>query len=149
MRIELTGRQLPIPPGLRTLITRKFAKVERVLNDTAVSAAVVVTREKRSNVIEVTLHARGEQFFHAVAKATRWETAVTTLVAKVIHQTEKVKGVWQERKRRGPAARSVKTPRSVRRAVSRAAAPVTGGQPASERRRAEPAVGRRVARVRR
>ena len=137
MRIELTGRRIAISPGLRTLVDRKLAKVRRVLNDAGVSAAVVVTKEKINNVVEITLHARGEQFLHAVAKATSWETAMTNVVAKVMHQTEKVKGKWQERKRRGEAARSVKTPRAARQAVSRKAAPVTGGVPASERRAVE------------
>jgi hypothetical protein len=62
---------------------------------------------------------------------------MTNVVAKVMHQTEKVKGKWQERKRRGEAARSVKTPRAARKAVSVKAAPVTGGVPASERRSTE------------
>ena len=57
--------------------------MRRVLNDAGVSAAVVVTKEKVNNVVEITLHARGEQFLHAVAKATSWETAMTTVVAKV------------------------------------------------------------------
>jgi putative sigma-54 modulation protein len=133
MRVELTGHHVDISPGLRRLVDRKLAKVKRVLNDAAVSAAVVVTREKINNVVELTLHARGERFLHAVGKAGSWETAMTDAVAKVMHQTEKVKGKWQERKRRGPAARSVKTARPARRAASRAAAPVTGGEPASER----------------
>lgn len=104
-----------------------------MLNEAGVSTAVVVTREKINNVVDITLHARGHEFFHAVAKADTWETAVTNAVAKVIHQTEKVKGKWQERKRRGMAARSVKTPRAARKAVSRKAAPITGGVPASSR----------------
>jgi ribosomal subunit interface protein len=137
MRVELTGRRLEITPGLRSLVNRKLAKVQRVLNDGAVSAAVVVVKEKINNVVEITLHARGEQFLHAVGKADTWETAMTNAVAKVLHQLEKVKGIWQERKRRGPAARSVKKPRAARRATSRAAAPVTGGEPASDRRGTE------------
>jgi hypothetical protein len=49
-----------------------------------------------------------------------------------MHQTEKVKGVWQERKRRGAAARSVKTPRAARRAVARKTSPVTGSTTAGK-----------------
>ena len=126
MRVELTGRHVDISPGLRRLVDRKLAKVHRVLNDAGVSAAVVVTKEKINNVVEVTLHAKGEHFMHAVAKATTWEAAISDVVAKVLHQTEKVKGKWQERRKRGPAARSVQTSRPARQAASRAAAPVTG-----------------------
>ena len=138
MRVELTGRHIVISPDLRNLVDRKLAKLRRVLNDAGVSAAVVVTKEKINKVVDISLHARGEQFLHAAAKATSWETAMTNAVAKVMHQTETVKGKWQERKRRGEAAHSVKTPRAARKAVSRKAAPVTGGVPASERRAVEP-----------
>jgi ribosomal subunit interface protein len=116
MRVELTARHLVISPGLRHLVTRKLRKIERVLNDAGVSAAVVVFKEKVNNVVEITLHARGEQFLHAAAKATAWEAAMTDAVAKVLHQTETVKNRWKERKRRGEAARSVKKPRAVKRA---------------------------------
>jgi putative sigma-54 modulation protein len=127
MRVDLTGRHVEISPGLRRLVERKLQKVHRQVNAAGVSATVVVTKEKNHNVVELTLHARGEQFMHAVAKAGAWETAMANVVAKVLHQLEKTKGIWQERKRRGPAARSVKTPRPVRQAQSRAAAPVTSG----------------------
>ena len=126
MRVELTGHQVDISPGLRNLVDRKLAKVTRVLNDAGVSAGVVVSKEKVQNVVEITLHARGERFMHAVGKAETWQAAMTTAIAKLMHQTEKVKGVWQERKRRGEAARSVKTPRAARKAVARKRSPVTG-----------------------
>jgi ribosomal subunit interface protein len=113
MRVELTGRHVVISPGLRTLVTRKFAKIERLLNDAGLSATVVVTKEKIKNVVEVTLHARGEHFLHAVAKEETWPTALTTVIGKVLHQAEKMKGKWQERKRRGPASRSAKTAKKV------------------------------------
>lgn len=131
MRVELTGHHVDISPGLRRLVDRKLAKVLRVWNDAAVSAAVVVTKEKINNVVELSLHARGERFLHAVGKADNWEAAMTTAVTKVMHQTEKVKGKWQERRKRGEAARSVKTPRPARRAQSRASAPVTRAKPAA------------------
>ena len=65
MRVELTGRHVEISPGLRRLVERKIQKVQRIVNDAGVSAAVVVTKEKINNVVELSLHARGEQFLHA------------------------------------------------------------------------------------
>ena len=132
MRVDLTGRHVEISPGLRRLVERKLQKVHRQVNSAGVSATVVVTKEKMQNVVELSLHARGEQFMHAVAKSGAWETAMTTVVSKLLHQLEKTKGIWQERKRRGPAARSVKTPRPERRAQARAAAPVTAEAVAAE-----------------
>jgi putative sigma-54 modulation protein len=111
MRVELTGHQVDISPGLRNLVDRKIAKVARVLDRAGLSAGVVVKKEKVNNVVEITLHARGERHMHAIGKAETWQSAMTAAVAKLLHQTEKVKGVWQERKKRGPASRSVKVPR--------------------------------------
>jgi putative sigma-54 modulation protein len=134
MRVELTGHQVEISPGLRNLVDRKLAKVHRVLNDAGLSAGVVVKKERVKNVVEITLHARGERFMHAVGKAPTWQTAMTAAISKLMHQTEKVKGVWQERKRRGAAARSVKTPRAARKAVARKTSPVTGSLTAGKPR---------------
>ncbi len=139
MRVDLTGRHIEISAALRRLVDRKLAKVQRVLNDSGVSATVVVAKEKINNVVEVTLHARGEHFLHAVAKAPTWEAATTGVVTKVLHQAEKMKGKYQERRRRGPASRSVKTPRAARAALARTAAPVTGPP--------TPADGRRIVRM--
>jgi putative sigma-54 modulation protein len=133
MRVELTGRHVEISPGLRRLVERKLQKLQRVVNDAGVSAAVVVAKERMNNVVDLSLHARGEQFLHAVAKAPSWETATSDVVAKVLHQVEKMKGKWLERKRRGPAARSVHTPRPARTAAARARAPVTTPPPPTER----------------
>jgi putative sigma-54 modulation protein len=134
MRVELTGHQVDISPGLRNLVDRKLAKIHRVLNDAGLSAGVVVKKERIKNVVEITLHARGERFMHAVGKAPTWQTAMTAAISKLMHQTEKVKGVWQERKRRGAAARSVKTPRAARKAVARTTSPVTGSSTAGKPR---------------
>ena len=123
MRVELTGRHVEISPGLRNLVTRKLAKIDRLLSNAGLSATVVVTKEKLKNVVEVTLHARGEHFLHAVAKAETWATALTTVVDKVLHQGEKLKGKWLERKRRGAASRSAKTAKKARPVVVRKAAP--------------------------
>jgi ribosome hibernation promoting factor len=121
MRVELTGRHVDISPGLRNLVTRKFAKVERLLSGNGLSATVIVTKEKLKNVVEVTLHARGEHFLHAVAKESTWATALTTVVGKVLHQAEKLKGKWQERKRRGAASRSAKTAKKAAAATPKRA----------------------------
>jgi ribosomal subunit interface protein len=111
MRLELTGRHIDISQGLRSLVSRKLLKVERLLNDTTVSAAVVLARERVNHVVEVTLHARGEHFLHAVGKDKTWATATTRAINKLLHQASRLKGTWQERKRRGPTARSVKAPK--------------------------------------
>jgi ribosome hibernation promoting factor len=102
MRLELTGRHVEITPTLRRLVDTKLAKLERVLNDSAVSAQAVLTREKYRHRVEITLHARGEKFLHGLGNSAAWETSVCQAIEKITQQAQKVKGKWQERKRRGP-----------------------------------------------
>jgi putative sigma-54 modulation protein len=102
MRLELTGRHLEITPALRRLVDRKLQRLERMLNDSALSAQVVLTREKRSRRADVTLHARGEKFLHGVGASAAWEASMTQAIDKIVQQAQKVKGKWQERKRRAP-----------------------------------------------
>jgi len=66
MRLELTGRHVDITPALRRLLDTKLSKLERLLNDSAVSAQAVLTREKHRHRADITLHARGETFLHGV-----------------------------------------------------------------------------------
>ena len=100
MRLEITGRHLDITPALRRLVTTKCAKLERLLNDSAVSAQVVLAREKHRHCTEITLHARGEKFLHGVADAGNWETSLSGAIDKLSNQAAKLKGKRQERKRR-------------------------------------------------
>src|SRR6185295_1692202 len=116
MRLELTGRHIDITPSLRRIVDAKLAKLERLLNDSAVSAQVVLTREKFRRGAEITLHARGENFLHGVGSSETWERSLTQAVDKIAHQAEKVKGKWQERKRGGVR-------RAPKAAEPRAAAP--------------------------
>jgi putative sigma-54 modulation protein len=100
MRLELTGRHLDITPGVRRTIETKLARLERMLNDSAVSAQVVLAREKAGSRVDVTLHARGEKFLHALGRGTKSAVAMGEAVEKLVQQAHKVKGKWLERKRR-------------------------------------------------
>src|SRR5947209_6336210 len=103
MRLELTGRHVDINPSLRQLLEAKLAKLERLLNQRIVSAQAVLSREKHRHCVDITLHARGDKFLHGVGAAANWEAALTQVVARLTQQAQRVKGKWQERKRRGPA----------------------------------------------
>jgi putative sigma-54 modulation protein len=100
MRLELTGRHVAITPGLRRLVEGKLSKLERMLNDSAVSAQAVLTREKYRHRTEITLHTRGEKFLHGVGNTGSWEASIGDAIEKICQQALKVKGKWQERKRR-------------------------------------------------
>src|SRR5439155_19959026 len=101
MRLELTGRHVDITPALRRLVDNKPAKLGRLLNDSAVSAQAVLTLEKRRRRADITVHARGEKFLHGVGNSATWEVSVGQAIDKIAQQAQKVKGKWQERKRRG------------------------------------------------
>jgi putative sigma-54 modulation protein len=123
MRLELTGRHIDITPSLRRIVDARLAKLDRLLNDSAVSAQVVLTREKFRRGAEITLHARGENFLHGVGSSETWERSLSQAVDKIAHQAEKVKGKWQERKRAGVR-------RAPRAAEPRAASPKPAGRAA-------------------
>jgi putative sigma-54 modulation protein len=113
MRLELTGRHVDITPALRRLVDTKLAKLERVLNDSAVSAQAVLTREKNGLRADITLHARGEKFLHGVAKTGTWETSLGEAVSKISQQAHKVKGKWHDRNRRALKAGEVAAAENV------------------------------------
>jgi putative sigma-54 modulation protein len=123
MRLELTGRHVDITPALRRLLDTKLSKLERVLNHRALSAQVVLTREKHRHRADITLHARGEKFLHSVGDATNWEASITQAIGKLTQQAQRVKGKWERRKRDGdikgmPPAETAATPaREPRRRV--------------------------------
>jgi len=100
MRLELTGRHVDISPAVRRVVDGKLARLERLLNDSAVSAQVVLSREKDGSRADVTLHARGEKFLHGVGKGSSLQVSMGQAIEKLVQQAQKVKGKWQERKRR-------------------------------------------------
>jgi ribosomal subunit interface protein len=121
MRLELTGRHVDIPPMLRRAVEAKLARLTRMLNDNAVSAQIVLVHEKRERRADVTLHARGEKFLHAVGASDSWDTSVSQAIDKITQQAQKIKGKWQERKRR--SARPSPRAAGRRETAATAAAP--------------------------
>jgi putative sigma-54 modulation protein len=100
MRLVLTGRHLEISPGLRALVDRKLVKVERVLGNAIVSAQIVLTREKDRLSAEITLHLRGDHMLAVHTTGATWQTVLSAGIEKIQRRGERVKGKWQERKRR-------------------------------------------------
>jgi putative sigma-54 modulation protein len=101
MRLELTGRHVDITPALRRLVDKKLVRLNRLLNDSALSAHVVLTREKRARRADITLHARGEKVLHGEGDMPTWEASMTQAIDRIAQQGQKVKGKWEEWKRRG------------------------------------------------
>ena len=104
MRLELTGRHVTITPALRKTVDERLAHTLRMLNDHAVSAQVVLTKEKSRLHADVTVHARGDNFLHSEATGRDIITALGSACDKIDQQVRKLKSKWTERKRRGISA---------------------------------------------
>ena len=104
MRLALTGRNIDITPGLRQLVNRRLAKLERLLNHHIVSAHVVLHDEKAGRGSEIVLHMRGDHVLRGRATADTWTATLTSAASKVEQQAAKVKGKWESRKKRSTSA---------------------------------------------
>ena len=98
MRLELRGHHVDVTPGLRRFVEEKLSKLERLLNDRAVSAHAILTVEKRRHVADITLHARGERFLHGLGDSGNWETSLAQAIAKISHQAQKLKTSRKEKR---------------------------------------------------
>ena len=123
MRLALTGRHVEITPALQRLVEKKVGKLDRLLNDGLVSAQVVLTLEKHRHVVDIRAHARGDHVLHGLGDTDAWETSFSEAIEKIAQQLQKVKGKWQQRKRRAAPAKVI--------AAAEAAAP----EPAPEEER--------------
>jgi putative sigma-54 modulation protein len=109
MRIDITGRHVEITPALRQLIHKRLAKLGRLLNDSALSTTVIVTKEKYRHRTELVVHARGDHMLSAVGEGNAWPLSIRQAAEKVEQQASKLKSKWAERKRKAPARRAVGT----------------------------------------
>lgn len=129
MRFLLTGRHVEITPALRRLVDNRLAKLGRMLNDSLVSAQVVVALEKYRHIVEVSVHARGDHILHGIGDTGAWETSLNEAVEKISQQAKKLKGKWQERKRHAMPAKAVAVEaQAPGRRARRPAEPVDGRQ---------------------
>jgi putative sigma-54 modulation protein len=115
MRLDITGRHVDITPTIRQLIERRLARVERLLNDSALSATVILTLEKYRHRTEIIVHARGDKMMRGLGEGNAWNLSLRQAVEKVEQQAKKVKGKWNERKRSDTRRR---VPRTVRGAAA-------------------------------
>src|SRR5512145_1324952 len=109
MRLDITGRHVEIGQSLRSLIERRLAKLERLLNDNAISGQVILTKEKYRHRTEIIVHARGDHIMRGLGEGTGWAISIRDAAAKIEQQAQTLKGKWRERKRRrvGPREAAV------------------------------------------
>jgi putative sigma-54 modulation protein len=109
MRLDITGRHVEIGSSLRQLIQKRLAKLERLLNDNAVSGQVILTKEKYRHRTEVIVHARGDHTLRGLGEGTAWPISIRDAVTKIEQQAQKLKGKWGDRKRQAAPRRIVAT----------------------------------------
>ena len=109
MRLDITGRHVEITAPLRQLIDKRLAKLGRLLNDSVISAQVILTKEKYRHRSEIVLHARGDHMMRGLGEGNAWPVSLAQATAKIEQQAQKLKGKWDSRRRRG-AARAGRTP---------------------------------------
>jgi putative sigma-54 modulation protein len=105
MRLDLTGRNVEITPALHQLLSTKLSRLERFFGDSAVSAQVVLTRERYRHITDITLHARGDNILAGVGEAATWPASVGAAIEKITQQAQRLKEKWTTRKRRAASAR--------------------------------------------
>jgi putative sigma-54 modulation protein len=110
MRLDITGRHVEITPAIRELIDKRLVRLGRLLNDSAISAQVILTREKYRHLTEIVVHARGDRMLRGFGEGTGWPASLRQSSEKIEQQAQKVKGKWAERKRKGAGARAVSVP---------------------------------------
>ncbi len=144
MRLDITGRHVDVTPALRQLIGKRLARMERVLNDAALSAQVILSLEKYRHQIEIVIHTRGDHLLRGNGEGNAWPLSVRQAAVKIEQQAQTLKGKWVQRRRRSSGVRvaraaageSATAPRIVRAtryavkpmSVEDAALRVDGGQ---------------------
>jgi putative sigma-54 modulation protein len=108
MRLDITGRHVDVTPPLRQLLDKRLARLARVLNDAAVSAAITLTKEKYRHRTEIVVHTRGDHVLRGNGEGTAWPLSVRQATEKIEQQAETLKGKWQDRKRKHAKARDVR-----------------------------------------
>jgi len=104
MRVDITGRHVDITPPLRQLIDRSLGKIESLLNDRAISATVILTKEKYRHKTELVIHARGDHMLSGNGEGNGWPLSVRKATAKIEQQARKLKSRWTEDKRQRDGA---------------------------------------------
>jgi len=113
MRLVLKGRNVEVTPALRKLVDSKLRKLDRVDQGVFVSAQVELAQERHRCLVDVRIHARGDHMLHGGGRTGAWETSLSDALEKITLQVQKMKGKWQERKRRATPARALPVPEGI------------------------------------
>ncbi len=105
MRLDITGRHLVVSAALRELVGKRLARMERVLNEAALSAQVILAKEKYRHQAEVLVHTRGDHVLRGAGEGNSWPLAIRKATDGIEQQAQTLKGKWNERRRRSAVTR--------------------------------------------
>ena len=127
MRLELTGKGIDITAGIRQLVDKRLARIERLLGRAMVSAQCVLSKQKYLNRVDLTVHAAGDHVFHGAGEGRNWPAAMTMAAEKVMQQSKTLKDKWKDKRRAepkdAPVRRAARSPKRAEAAEAAAPAP--------------------------
>jgi putative sigma-54 modulation protein len=110
MRLDITGRHFTVTAATRKFTEQRLAHTVRLLNHSAVSAHVGLTKERGRVRAEVAVHVKRDRFLHGAGTGPDAETAIGVAADRVERQVDKLKGKWNGRRRRAPVATEERAP---------------------------------------
>lgn len=99
MRLDITGRHVEITAPVQQLITKRLSRLERLLNDAAVSAIITLSKEKYRLRTEIAVHTKGDHVLRGNGEGNAWAISIRQATAKIEQQAQTLKGKWDGRKR--------------------------------------------------
>jgi putative sigma-54 modulation protein len=103
MRLDITGRHFTITAATRKLAEQRLAHAVRLLNNSAVSAHVALTKERGRVRAEIDLHVKRDHFLRGEGTGATPDVAIGIAADRIGRQIEKLKGKWTGRRRQTPA----------------------------------------------
>jgi len=100
MRLDITGRHVEITAPVQQLITKRLSRLERLLNDAAVSAIITLSREKYRLRTEIAVHTKGDHVLRGNGEGNAWAISIRQATTKIEQQAQTLKGKWDGRKRK-------------------------------------------------
>ena len=109
MRLDITGRHVEITAPVQQLIAKRLSRLERLLNDAAVSAIITLSKEKYRLRTEIAVHTKGDHVLRGNGEGNAWAISIRQATQKIEQQAQTLKGKWDGRKRKS-APRVVRPP---------------------------------------
>jgi putative sigma-54 modulation protein len=103
MRLDITGRHFTVTAATRKFAEQRLAHAVRLLNNSALSAHVALTKERGRMRAEIDLHVKREHFLRGEGTGATPDVAIGIAAERIERQIEKLKGKWSGRRRQTPA----------------------------------------------